>query len=98
MHTLAHCCLQGVCCAPGSDEQVAELAAKLKEGWSKCHFIAESKPPLPHDDYFEAMARHLLEDNALTSPEIGAAMHVTFKEAMKLKRAHDLPLSSSENG
>lgn len=89
MHTLAHCCLQGVCCAPSSDEQVAELAANLKEGWSTCHLsAADDSRPAPHDDYFKAMAAHLLEENAITSREIGTAINETFGQALKLKVAH----------
>lgn len=84
MHTLAHCCAQAVCCAPGTEEQIAAFADAL-----------EADLGLGANKNAEQMGigRAVAEwvdqnDMALVPKELAVAMHGIFAKAMALRKGN----------
>lgn len=82
MHTLAHCCLLGVCCAPGTEEQITALADMLEAGLGLGAGKSAEQTGLGR-----AVAEWIDNNGmALVPKELAVAMHSVFAEAMKLKK------------
>lgn len=81
MHTLAHCCLQGFCCPPGSEEQKNALAGELDKDLG----LSARK-----DEAVTGLGRAVAEwiddnDMALVPKSIAVAIHEAHIEANNLK-------------
>lgn len=83
MHTLAHCCLQGFCCPPGSDDQVEGLAKELD--------AALLVPAGRGGVSIGMQVAKWIDDNdmALVPKSIAVAIHGAHVEASKLKPDKD---------
>lgn len=84
MHTLAHCCAQSICCAPGTEEQMAALADALEEDLG----LGASKTA-EQTGLGRAVAEWIDSNGmALVPKAIAVAMHESFVEAAALRKGH----------
>lgn len=81
MHTLAHCCLQGFCCPPGSDEQKETLAKELDDVLNLDENTVDS-PGMQIANWIDNNGL------ALVPKEVAVAIHESAASAIKLKLAH----------
>jgi hypothetical protein len=82
MHTLAHCCIAGPCCAPGSEEQISALADMLEADLG----LGANKNA-EQMGIGRAVAEWIDSNNmALVPKELAVAMHSIFAGASRLKR------------
>lgn len=84
MHTLAHCCAQAVCCAPGTEEQISTLADMLEADLGLGANKKSEKTGLGR-----AVAEWIDDnDMALVPKGLAVAMHEIFAEAMALRKGN----------
>jgi hypothetical protein len=81
MHNLAHCCLQSVCCSPGTEEQLDALARELDKDLG---LTATKTSEVTGNG--RAVAEWIdANDMALVPKSLAVALNGIVKEALTLK-------------
>ena len=81
MHTLAHCCLQNICCGPGTEESISALASALNNDLGLTATKTSEVTGLGR-----AVAEWIdANDMALVPKSLAVAMNGIVKEALALK-------------